>query len=141
MTTPEGKVKAKVKKLLKEFNAYQFWPVQSGYGNKTLDCLACVNGKFIGIETKAPGKGLTPLQASCAHDIERASGRALRVGTDVDLEQLRRLLERVSDDRHCKSEAQGGGSAIGPGHHQPLPVCGQCGNSGHALPDCATWAE
>ena len=43
--TPEGKVKVKVKNLLNAYGAYHFWPVQTGMGARTLDCLGCHNGR------------------------------------------------------------------------------------------------
>lgn len=62
MTTPEGKLKAKVKTFLKERGAYFFMPVPSGYGTPTLDFIGCYKGRFFAIETKAPGKKPTPRQ-------------------------------------------------------------------------------
>ena len=53
--TPEGFEKYRVKKYLSRIGAYQFWPVQTGYGAATIDCLACVGGKFVGIEVKKEG--------------------------------------------------------------------------------------
>lgn len=73
--TPEGKVKADVKKYLKEHGAYFFMPVQSGYGAATLDFLVCLNGRFVAIETKAPGKKLTARQEAVAREIVIAGGR------------------------------------------------------------------
>ena len=60
--TPERKVKIAVKKVLKEMGAYQFWPVQTGMGAPTLDCIGCYQERFFAIETKAPGKKPTPRQ-------------------------------------------------------------------------------
>lgn len=79
-TTPEGKVKEKVKRLLKKYGCYQFWPVQMGYGSPTLDCLACYNGYFIGIETKAPGKRPTPRQELTIEDMRKASASVFVIG-------------------------------------------------------------
>lgn len=53
--TPESYEKQDVKKYLVSLGAYQCWPVQTGYGGATLDCLACINGRFVGIETKQEG--------------------------------------------------------------------------------------
>ena len=80
MATPEGKVKDKVKRLLKKYDCYQFWPVQSGYGAPTLDCLGCCNGFFFGIETKAPGKHPTPRQRLTMEDMESAHGKVFVIG-------------------------------------------------------------
>jgi len=65
MSTPEGKVKERVKKLLAQYkpHLYAHWPVQNGMGSPTLDCTGAINGRSFAIETKAPGKELTPRQA------------------------------------------------------------------------------
>lgn len=60
--TPEGKVKDKVKELLKEHGAYWHMPVQNGMGAPTLDIIGCHHGFFFAVETKAPGKKPTPRQ-------------------------------------------------------------------------------
>lgn len=53
--TPEGRTKTKLKAYLASMGFYQFWPVQTGMGAATVDCLCCWKGKFIGIETKREG--------------------------------------------------------------------------------------
>lgn len=78
--TPEGKVKAKVKRLLQKYGCYQFWPVQTGYGSPTLDCIGCSNGFFFGIETKAPGKRPTPRQRLTIDDMRAAEGAVFVIG-------------------------------------------------------------
>ena len=94
MATPEGKVKAEVKRLLKKYDCYQFWPVQSGYGAPTLDCLGCHNGFFFGIETKAPGKRPTPRQKLTMEDMEAAHGMVFVIGENKLGDKVRRF--RVS---------------------------------------------
>lgn len=73
--TPEGKVKAAVKKLLDEFRIYHFSPFMTGMGRAGVpDIVACHNGKFIGIECKA-GKGkVTALQERELDAIDAAGG-------------------------------------------------------------------
>lgn len=60
--TPEGKVKAAVKKYLAKWDCWTDWPVPAGYGKSTLDCLVIANGCVLWIETKAPGAKLTNRQ-------------------------------------------------------------------------------
>ncbi len=74
--TPEGKVKAVVTKILSSFGVeiYKFMPVPSGYGPSSLDYILCVGGKFVAIETKAPGKKLTPRQVQTCKAIRDAGG-------------------------------------------------------------------
>lgn len=55
--TPEGKVKAKVKNWLDKNGIWFYMPVQTGYGVSGIpDFVCCANGKFLAIETKAPGR-------------------------------------------------------------------------------------
>lgn len=86
MSTPEGRIKDKVKKKLKLVpRRYSFWPVQTGMGAKTLDCLLCINGRFVAIETKAPGKDLTELQKVHRAEIEAAGGIVLKIDGDISM--------------------------------------------------------
>lgn len=88
MATPEGRVKARLKKRLKEAFGdalYQFWPVQTGMGAATLDCLLAYNGKFYAIETKAPGKKMTPRQEQCRDEMTRAGITVFCVDDDTGI--------------------------------------------------------
>ena len=75
--TPEGKVKAMVKKILAKYGEelYAFWPVQNGMGSPTLDCIVCYRGHYIAIETKAPGKLPTPRQLITISKMEKAGAK------------------------------------------------------------------
>ena len=77
-TTPEAKVKAKIKAILKAHNVYYAMPIGTGYGNSGVpDFLCCVNGKFVAIEAKA-GKGTTTaLQEKNLREIREAGGKAM----------------------------------------------------------------
>ncbi len=79
--TPEGKVKKAIKDWLHiQKGAYVFMPVQTGYGATTVDFLACVNGRFVGIETKRDGiKQPSPRQRIVMEAIEAAGGWAFCV--------------------------------------------------------------
>jgi hypothetical protein len=94
MSTPESKVKNEVKKQLKKLGAYQFWPVQTGMGMTTLDCLVCLHGQFFAIETKAPGKKPTPRQSCVINDIRNQGSIALVIDS-VDM--AKRLPEILYD--------------------------------------------
>lgn len=73
-TTPEGKVKKLVRKLLDSYQGvYRFMPVQMGFGEATLDFLCCFNGRFFAIETKAP-KGVLTLRQKLTVEKMRAAG-------------------------------------------------------------------
>ena len=81
--TPEGRVKKVVVKLLREYEAYWFCPVQNGMGKPGLDFHCCHHGVAFFIETKAAGKRPTARQAICIRDIQRADGIVFVIdGTD-----------------------------------------------------------
>lgn len=63
-TTPEGKVKKEVKRIIAGYGHYIYsnWPVPFGMGTPTLDCFGCVDGDFFAVETKAEKARLTPQQ-------------------------------------------------------------------------------
>lgn len=92
-STPEAKVKEKIKKILKEHNVYFAMPMGTGYGNSGVpDFLCCVNGKFLAIEAKA-GKGIpTALQEKNMRDIKAAGGTALVVN-ETNFEELKECLK------------------------------------------------
>lgn len=85
--TPEGRVKKMVKKALDMLGAdcWRFMPVQTGFGSPALDYLLSVRGRFVAIETKAPGKKLTPLQEGTKAAIEAAGGIVLVVWDEDSL--------------------------------------------------------
>ncbi len=94
-TTPEGKVKKKVSKLLKDMGAYYFMPVQAGYGSTTLDYLVCFHGEFIAIETKAPGKKMSARQELTAELIAEAGGVVFVISDDGTLAALALYLDTL----------------------------------------------
>jgi Holliday junction resolvase len=85
--TPEAKVKKKVVAVLKQHDAYFFYPVTGGYGRSGVpDIIACHDGRFIGIECKAGTNKPTPLQEKNLSDIQAAGGVALVINEDnIDL--------------------------------------------------------
>lgn len=93
MKTPEGHVKDAVKDYLNHLGAYHFWPVQTGYGAATVDCLACYKGRYIAIETKRPGKPQpTARQRITLTKVHVAGGIAI-VATCV--EDVSKVLEKL----------------------------------------------
>lgn len=86
--TPEGRVKAAVKTFLKAKGAWYCMPIGTGYGNSGVpDFLVCWRGRFIAIETKAPGKrgNTTVMQDKQIMGIHQAGGSAVVVD---DVNQL-----------------------------------------------------
>lgn len=94
-TTPEGRVKAKVKALLNKYSVYYFMPATGGYGRSGIpDIVCCLFGKFIAIECKA-GKGkLTDLQTRELARIVGAGGIAYMVNED-NLEELELAIRHI----------------------------------------------
>lgn len=81
-TTPEYKVKAKIKRALEALRAkglpvYYHMPVQNGMGKPTLDFICCLNGHYLGIEAKAPGKRPTERQQMTFDEINAAGGTTI----------------------------------------------------------------
>lgn len=93
--TPEGRVKAKVTKILKEYDAYYFSPVTGGFGRSGVpDIVACYNGNFIGIECKAGKNKPTELQLRELARIDTAGGYAIVINED-NQQQLIELLNQM----------------------------------------------
>lgn len=91
--TPEAKVKAKIKKILKDNGVYYAMPIGTGYGNSGVpDFLCCVNGNFLAIEAKA-GKGTTTaLQEKNLREIKQCGGTAAVIAEE-QLEYLEQLIQ------------------------------------------------
>jgi len=81
--TPEGRVKAKVKALLKKYDVYHFMPATGGYGRSGIpDIIGCIKGRFIAIECKAGNNMPTALQERELNTIGRAGGFAICVNEE-----------------------------------------------------------
>jgi len=92
MMTPEGKVKAVIKNLLKCHGAYSFMPVQAGYGKPGLDFHAIHAGRGFVVEAKAKGKKPTERQLLTIQEVRAAGGEAFVID-GPDCTELRRLTE------------------------------------------------
>jgi hypothetical protein len=115
MSTPENKVKARLKRRLKEEfgdSVYQFWPVQTGMGASTLDCLLCYEGKFAAIETKQQGKTMTPRQETCRDAMVRAGAAVFCVDDAVSIEGA---IETIAAWRCTARRAPAGQGKVGSG--------------------------
>lgn len=92
--TPEGQVKEKVTKTLDRLGAYSCKPVTGGYGASGVpDILACLGGRFIGIECKANGNKTTALQDDNLARIKQAGGIALVVD-EFNVHQLGYIIDK-----------------------------------------------
>ena len=111
MMTPEGKVKKVVRDLLARYKAlYAEWPVPSGYGRATIDCMGCFRGRFFGIETKRPGGKTTPRQDISIAAL-RAAGAAVFV-IDGDVSELKEWLDAIERNDPYLARTQTGGGPL-----------------------------
>lgn len=100
MTTPEGKVKAKVRELLGGYaGMYSYWPVPMGFGRTTVDVLGCYRGRFFAIEVKKAKKQPTLNQSQEIERVERAMGKAFVIAGEESLvfAELRAWLDHLRE--------------------------------------------
>jgi len=101
MAAPEAVVKAKVRRLLNEYGdeLYSYWPVPSGFGRTTIDCLGCYRGRFFSIEAKAPGRKPTLRQVDTLAQMERAMGKTFVIDSVSSpvLADLRTWLDQLKE--------------------------------------------
>lgn len=91
--TPEGKVKAKLKKTLDEMGIWHFSPFQAGMGRAGIpDIIGCYNGLFVAFECKANGNKPTALQEREINAIRTAKGLAFVVDEN-NLGDIKELLQ------------------------------------------------
>lgn len=90
MATPESKVKQQVKKVLKERGVWFYMPVAGPFSAHGIpDFVCCSEGRFLGVETKAPGKvnNLTENQKRVIDEIRAHKGIVLVVDNAKQLEE------------------------------------------------------
>jgi hypothetical protein len=94
--TPEGRVKNAIKAWLKKYHIWYFMPVSNGMGAHGIpDFICCWQGRFVGIEAKAPGKrnNVSPKQQVQIDAIQKAGGVAAVVD---NVDQLLGVLEHAN---------------------------------------------
>jgi len=97
--TPEAKVKARIHAALKAAGAYAVNYIGGQYAkNGTPDILACLEGRFIGIEAKAGHNKPTALQIKALREIDEAGGLALVIN-EGNLDFLKEYLKDVHNAR------------------------------------------
>ena len=96
--TPEGKVKAEIKKVLDSCMVWYFCPAANGYGRVGIpDFICCVNGHFLAIEAKANStKQLTAPQEREIARIHQHGGVAMVVNS-VDMTMLKDAVARLKE--------------------------------------------
>jgi len=86
--TPEGRVKDDVNALLDHLGAFPFMPVVSFRGKRAVDYLVCWQGRYVAIETKAPGiTKATGAQEQFLADVRTAGGWGFVVDSIESLAQ------------------------------------------------------
>ena len=99
-STPEGRVKAAIKKTLAEANVWYYMPIQNGMGRTGIpDFICCADGVFLAIEAKAPGKqdNLTPNQQRVHDEIRKADGAVVVIDDAKKLKEVLPHLLRQED--------------------------------------------
>lgn len=93
--TPEGKVKAKITKLLKSYgkSVWYFMPVPSGFGVRTVDYIGFVRGVGFVVEAKREGKDATDMQKLTLQTIREAGAAAFVVNDEESLQRLKKWLD------------------------------------------------
>ena len=96
-STPEKKVKEKIKQILKARGAVYCMPMGTGYGSAGVsDFIVCYKGYFIAIEAKA-GKGkTTALQDKWLKEVYDAGGYA-RIIREENIDGVGFLLDSIDD--------------------------------------------
>jgi hypothetical protein len=101
--TPEAKVKAKVHTALKAVDAYAVNYIGGQYAKAgTPDILACLNGRFIGIEVKVGKNKPTALQIHALTQLDKAGGLALVIN-ESNLAYLVMCLSNIRLGQPCLS--------------------------------------
>ena len=93
--TPESKVKAKVKAVLKAYGVYYCMPLGTVWGKSGVpDIIACPNGHFLGIETKA-GRGKCTKLQEIEHSKIHSSGGTVLVIRETNIDTVAQVLEEM----------------------------------------------
>ena len=96
-STPEKKVKEKIKQILKARGAVYCMPATGGFGKSGVsDFIVCYKGYFIAIEAKA-GKGTTTaLQDKWLNEVSEAGGISLVIN-EGNIDEVGFLLDSIDD--------------------------------------------
>jgi hypothetical protein len=91
-TTPEGKVKGRVKEVLERHGTYFHMPVQNGMGKPTLDFVICHRGRFGAIETKAGSGRPTRRQELTMAEMRKAGAAVFLINDVQGMDELEEWL-------------------------------------------------
>lgn len=113
MSTPEGRVKSKIKNLLKSYRAYYTMPVMTGFAtNGTPDFSVCHAGRYLAIEAKAGTPKPTKLQWTRLEEVSGAGGHTMVLNED-NLDVLMTWLADSNAGRTLAVRSPGGDVCTG----------------------------
>lgn len=93
--TPEGKVKERITKILKDLGIYYFMPRGTSFGRAGIpDYICCIDGRFVAIEAKAGTNKPSALQKFELSRIDIAGGLTY-VANENNLDNLKFILEHM----------------------------------------------
>ena len=96
--TPEGKVKAAVRKILDAEGVYYFSPAANGYGRAGIpDIICCVRGFFLAIELKANKGKTTALQDREIAAINAQGGQAMVVN-EININEVKENIQWIKEN-------------------------------------------
>lgn len=99
-STPEGLTKKVLRDLLARYpGMYSYWPVPSGFGKSTVDCVGCYRGRFFACETKAVGKKPTLRQQEELNAMQRAMAHTFVMSgpKDPEFDRLAAWLDYLTE--------------------------------------------
>ena len=93
--TPEGKVKAKLRRKLSQIDCWVYIPQAGAFGKSGVpDILVLVNGRLFGFECKADAKKKpTNLQVKAMKDMEAAGAKCMVVCDDATIDKAIAFVE------------------------------------------------
>lgn len=102
MSSPEAKVKNRIRRILKNNKVYFFMPATHGFGRSGVpDFVCCHRGVFLGIEAKAGGNKPTKLQQKELDAILLAGGWAMVVNEET-VEHLDGFLKQIDEHANIR---------------------------------------
>ena len=104
-STPESKVKKRVREMLDKLGVYHFMPPANGFGRAGIpDIIACMDGHFIAIECKAGDNKPTALQQRELHAITSAGGSAIVINEE-NLHEVGRIVQLLKEYDTWKNQS------------------------------------
>lgn len=96
MSTPEHKVKEKIKKILKQRGAFYFMPAGTPFGTAGVsDFVGCYRGRFFSIEAKAGDNKPTGLQLKFMVQVQQVGGISIWVNEENAEAGVNLLLNEI----------------------------------------------